>query len=137
MATPAQVAASVLAAVPTLATLQRTRLRNQWATAWDAYAAQVGAPSRFKAGWWVHHEVVRALRIAHPDGSWAAQAEQARARWETNAERYPLMEIWGCSNRFVARDTIRAVLVRDAGLDPTVYALLTAPWRAVFPGFDS
>jgi hypothetical protein len=37
----------------------------------------------------------------------------------------------------VVRDTIRAVLARDTDIDPAVYALLTAAWRAVFPGFDA
>ena len=47
------------------------------------------------------------------------------------------IEIWQCSNRFVVRDTIRAVLARDTDIDPTVYTLLTAAWRDRFPGFDA
>lgn len=135
MATPLQVAQSVVDTVPTLTTLQRLRIRNQWATAWDAYLAQVGAEpgSYFKAGWWVHHEMLRALGTI----DWVTLAERARARWEGDIERDPRLEIWQCSNRFVVRDTIRAVLARDTDIEPTVYTLLTAAWRDRFSGFDA
>lgn len=118
MATPAQVAAAVLAAVPNLTTLQRLRMRNQWAATWDAHLVATGAQSMYQAGWHVHHECLRALR----EVDWTTLAEQARARWEGDAERDPRAEIWRTSNRFVVRDTI--------------YTLLTAAWRDRFPGFD-
>lgn len=133
MATPAEVAASVLTAVPNLTTLQRLRIRNNWATAWDAHLVATGYQSYYQAGWHAHHEVLRALR----EVDWTTLAEQARARWEGDAERDPRAEIWRSSNRFVVRDTIRAVLARDTDIDPAVYALLTAAWRAVVPGFDA
>jgi hypothetical protein len=133
MATPLQVAQSVVNAVPNLSNLQRLRLRNQWATAWDAYLVTVGTDSYYKAGFYPHHEVLRALREAQ----WTTLAERARSRWEGDAERNPRAEIWTTSNRFVVRDTIRAVLARDTDIDPAVYTLLTAAWRAVFPGFDA
>lgn len=133
MATPLQVAQSVVDAVPSLTALQRLRIRNQWTLAWDAYLVQAGYQSYYQAGWHVHHEALRALR----DAEWTTIAERARARWEGDAERDPRAEIWRTSNRFVVRDTIRAVLARDTGLDPTIYTLLTAAWRDRFPGFDA
>lgn len=137
MATPLQVAQSVVDTVPSLTALQRLRLRNNWATAWDDYAAQHPGPPRAALGWWVQHQVVGALDRADPERSWPVLAERARARWESTAEGDPRAEIWQISNRFVVRDTIRGALARDTDLDRDIYALLTAAWRAVFPGFDA
>lgn len=133
MATPLQVAQSVVDAVPSLTTLQRLRIRNQWTLAWDDYLVQTGYQTYYQAGWHVHHEVVRALHTT----DWTALCEQARSRWEGDAERDPRAEIWRTSNRFVVRDTVRAALARDTDIDPTVYTLLTAAWRDRFPGFDA
>ena len=132
MATPLQVAQSVVDAVPSLTALQRLRIRNQWTIAWDAYALQVDAPSYWKAGWEPHHWVDVALRSIE----WTTLAERARARWEGDAEGDARAEIWATAPRFVIRDTIRAVLARDTNLDRALYTLFTAAWRSQFPGFD-
>lgn len=133
MATPLQVAQSIVDTVPTLTSLQRLRIRNQWTLAWDAWLVQTSAPSYYKAGWEVHHWVLKALA----DREWTVLAEQARARWEGGTERDPRADIWTTAQRFVVRDTIRAVLARDTDLDRSIYALLTGPWRDRFPGFDA
>lgn len=133
MATPLQVAQSVVETVPTLTNLQRLRIRNQWTVAWDAYLVQTGAPSYYKAGWEAHHLVLRALGSIE----WTTLAERARARWEGDTERDPRADIWTTAQRFVVRDTIRAVRARDTNLDRSIYTLLTAAWRDRFPGFDA
>ncbi|MEZ5409593.1 MAG: hypothetical protein R2761_16305 [Acidimicrobiales bacterium] len=140
MATPLQVAQSVVDTVPSLTNLQRLRIRNQWTLAWDAHVASreltgFGADAYLKAGWYVHHEALRALNRNRVE--WTTLAERARARWEGDTERDPRAEIWTTAQRFVVRDTIRAVLARDSDIDSTVYALLTAAWRDRFPGLDA
>lgn len=133
MATPLQVAQSVVDAVPSLTNLQRLRIRNQWTLAWDAHMVQVGADNYWKAGWEAHHWLDVALR----EIEWTTLAERARARWEGDTERDPRADIWTTSPRFVVRDTIRAVLARDTNLDRSLYTLFTAAWRSQFPGFDA
>lgn len=133
MATPLQVAQSVVDAVPSLTTLQRLRIRNQWTLAWDAYMVQAGAETYWKAGWEAHHWLDVALR----EIEWTTLAERARARWEGDTERDPRADIWTTAPRFVVRDTIRAVLARDTSLDRSLYTLFTAAWRFQFPGFDA
>lgn len=137
MATPLQVAQSVVDTVSTLTVAQRLRIRNQWTSAWDAHVVNTGAPSLNHAGWLVHHEIARALDQLDPVRQWATLAERARARWEADTERDPLGDMWACGARFAVRDTIRAVLLRDSTISPALYTLLTAGWRDRFPGFDA
>ena len=135
MATPLQVAQTIVDAVPSLTTLQRLRIRNQWTLAWDNYLVQSGHPTYYKAGWEIHHWVE--YELSTRGIIWTTLAERARARWEENAESDPRENIWNTAQRFVLRDTVRAVLCRDTVLDRVYYNLLTAAWRDRFPGFDA